>query len=113
MVDTLRLNHDEVQTVTAVKRFHRKLAGAHPLHTFVLGVPKHQKIMQSKIALVLANACSTNVLRRQNNNHKLYTVYNSQENKYISLIDHTQIYSCLRDSKRSHQQQLGPRAVRP
>ena len=53
IVDTWRPNHDEVQLVTAVERFCRQRVAVYPLHTFVLGVPKHHTIIQSKMPLPL------------------------------------------------------------
>jgi hypothetical protein len=65
MVDTLWQNHDVVQTVIAVKWFRRKRVAVYPLHTFVLSVPKHQAIIQSKMPLRFADSCSSNVCRRE------------------------------------------------
>ena len=52
IVDSRRANHDEVQSVTAVKRFCRKRVAVYPLHTFVLGVSQNQTtwIVQSKMS---------------------------------------------------------------
>jgi hypothetical protein len=49
MADTRRSNHDEVQTVVAAKLFRRKRVAVYLLHTLVIGVSKHQTIIQSKI----------------------------------------------------------------
>jgi hypothetical protein len=51
--DTQRLNHDEVHSVTAVKRFRWKQVTINPLHTTVLGVSDLQTIVKSKMTLAL------------------------------------------------------------
>jgi hypothetical protein len=51
MDDTLRPNHDKIQTVTPLKWFRRKRVVVYPQHTFVLGLSKHQTIIQSKMPL--------------------------------------------------------------
>ena len=45
-VETWRPNHDEVQAVTAIKRLREKRVAVNSLHTFVLGVTKHQTVVQ-------------------------------------------------------------------
>ncbi len=45
IVDSWRPNHDEVHSLTTVKRFCRKQVAVYPLHTLVLGVSKHQTIV--------------------------------------------------------------------
>jgi hypothetical protein len=52
IVDPPRPNHDRVQSVTAVNRFCRKRVAVYPLHTRVLGVSQHQKIVKSEMTLV-------------------------------------------------------------
>jgi hypothetical protein len=62
IVDFWRPNHDEVQSVTSVKRFCRKRVAVYPLHTFVLGLSKHQAIIQSEMTLVLGRVFQLNCL---------------------------------------------------
>ena len=52
IVDSRRPNHDEVQSVTAVKWFRRKRVAVYPLHAFELWVSEHQTIIQSEMTLV-------------------------------------------------------------
>jgi hypothetical protein len=43
---TRRPNHDKVQVITAIKRLRRKRVAVNPQHTIVLGVTKHQTVVQ-------------------------------------------------------------------
>jgi ABC-type protease/lipase transport system fused ATPase/permease subunit len=52
IIDTQRPNPDNVQAITAMKRFRQKWIAVNPLHTLVLGVTQHQTIEQCKMALV-------------------------------------------------------------
>ncbi len=51
IINTSWMNHDEVQSVTAVKWFCRERVTVNPLHTVVLGVSKDQTVVQCKMAL--------------------------------------------------------------
>jgi hypothetical protein len=51
IIDTRRPNHDNVQAMTAMKRFRRKWIAVNPLYTVVFGMTKHQTIEQSKTTL--------------------------------------------------------------
>ncbi len=54
MIDSRWSNHNEVQSMTEVKRFRREWIAVDPLHTIVLGVSRHQTVVQSKTALALS-----------------------------------------------------------
>ncbi len=47
MIDASWLNHDEVELVTAIKRFLREQVAVNPLHTIVFGVANRQTAVQS------------------------------------------------------------------
>jgi mannose-6-phosphate isomerase-like protein (cupin superfamily) len=48
IIDTQRPNPDNVQAITAMKRFRQKWIAVNPLYTIVFGMTKHQTIEQSK-----------------------------------------------------------------
>jgi hypothetical protein len=63
IINSWRPNHDEIQSMTAIKWFRWKRITANPLHTLVLSVTEHQTIKQRKMRFGLADWCGSNVLR--------------------------------------------------
>jgi hypothetical protein len=59
--NTWRQNHNEVQSVAAVKWFRRELVAVNPLHTIVLGVAKTKQVYSAKWLLHWAESFNSNV----------------------------------------------------
>jgi hypothetical protein len=52
-MDSWRLNHDRIQSVTAIELFCRKRIAVHLLNTRELGMFQHQAIVKSEMTPVL------------------------------------------------------------
>ena len=91
IIDAWRPNHDEVHSMTSIEHFWRKRIAVNPLHTLVLGVPQHQTIEQSKMALALGRLLQFQGFKESihlcHNMYKTYNAYNRKKNqKYIQVI---------------------------
>jgi hypothetical protein len=64
MVETRRPNYDGIQAVTAIKRLGRKRVPVNSLYTIVLGVTKHQTVVQWEMALALRLLCQDQCLKQ-------------------------------------------------
>ncbi len=88
--DALLPNHD-VHSMTSIEYFRRKRIAVNPLHTLVLGVPQHQTIEQSKMALVVGRLLHCQGFQESihlwYNMCKTYNAYNTIGNlKYFQVF---------------------------
>jgi hypothetical protein len=81
IVNSRRVNHKEVQSVTAVEWFRRKRVAVYPLHIFVLGVTKHKTIIQREVTLA-----SGRILQLQSLNKGILTAFTWQINAHYSYF---------------------------
>ncbi len=83
--NTWRPNHNEVQSLTAVKWFRRERVAVNPLHTIVLGVAKHWTVVKCEVALALSWVFQIQCLKQciylQNNHNNDNNLKNSKNNK--------------------------------
>jgi hypothetical protein len=65
--------HDEIQAMTAMKLFAWKRIAVNPLDTFILGMTKHQTIVQCKVTLAFYRVLQFQCLQESNNlKHNAY-----------------------------------------
>ena len=91
IINARRQNHYVVQSVAAVKWFCRELVAVNALHTTVLGVAKHQTVVQCEMALALPWICQFQCLQKSiylNNNQNNYNITNNfnKEKRNICTI---------------------------
>ncbi len=73
IIDIRQSNHDEIQAMTAMKLFAWKQIAVNPVDTFILGMTKHQTIVQCKVTLVFCRVLQFQCLKKSNNlKHNVY-----------------------------------------
>ncbi len=102
LINTRRPNHNEVQSVTAIKQFCRERVAVNPFHSIVLCVFKHQTIVRSRMTLAPSwfrqFQCCRQGIYLQNDYNDLKNLNDSKQNKRnISVFFLMHDYCCQRN----------------